>query len=103
MEYMMKRMFCAAVVAATTVASTASFAGCGISGYSPCGYGNGYDQNRGYTIQTPGQFPTYVRPDGMGGYTAQTPGEFPTYIHPNGNGGYVVQKPGEFPTYVNPN
>jgi hypothetical protein len=33
---------------------------------------------QGYTIQTPGQFPTNVNPNGVGGYTAQTPGQLPT-------------------------
>jgi hypothetical protein len=39
---------------------------------------------QGYTIQTPGQFPTNVNPNGVGGYTAQTPGQLPTYVQPNG-------------------
>ena len=39
-------------------------------------------QNRGYTIQTPGQLPTYITPNYGGGYTVQTPGQLPTYINP---------------------
>lgn len=58
---------------------------------------------QGYTIQTPGQYPTYVNPNGVGGYTVQTPGQMPSYVNPNGAGGYTVQTPGQFPTYVQPN
>ena len=36
----------------------------------------------GYTIQTPGQMPSYVTPNYGGGYTIQTPGQMPTYINP---------------------
>ena len=37
----------------------------------------------GYTVYTPGQLPTYVRPTwGTGGYTIQTPGQLPTYVRP---------------------
>ena len=38
---------------------------------------------QGYTIQTPGEMPTYVTPNYGGGYTIQTPGEMPTYVYPN--------------------
>jgi hypothetical protein len=58
---------------------------------------------QGYTIQTPGQLPAYVNPNGGGGYTVQTPGQLPTYVNPNGGGGYTVQTPGQLPTYVQPN
>jgi len=37
---------------------------------------------RGYTVQTPGQLPTYVNPNLGGGYTIQTPGALPTRAHP---------------------
>jgi hypothetical protein len=47
--------------------------------------------DRGYTVQTPGQLPTYVTPNPGGGYTFQTPGQLPTYATPNINGGYTVQ------------
>jgi hypothetical protein len=58
--------------------------------------------NRGYTIQTPGQVPTFVNPSGNGGYVVQTPGQTPTFVNPTGNGGYVVQTPGQAPTIINP-
>jgi len=66
--------------------------------YSPYG-GN---SNRSYTIQTPGQPPTFVNPTGNGGYTVQTPGQLPTFVNPTGNGGYTVQTPGQLPTFINP-
>ena len=42
-----------------------------------------------YTIQRPGQLPTYVRPNSIGGATVDTPGQLPTYITPNYGGGYT--------------
>jgi hypothetical protein len=39
--------------------------------------------DRGYTVQTPGQLPTYVTPTPGGGYTFQGPGQLPTYATPN--------------------
>jgi len=42
--------------------------------------------DRGYTVQRPGQSPTYVTPTPGGGYTFQTPGQLPTYATPNING-----------------
>jgi hypothetical protein len=41
-----------------------------------------FAQYSGYTIQTPGQLPTYANPTPNGGYTVQTPGQLPTYINP---------------------
>jgi hypothetical protein len=38
----------------------------------------------------------------QGGYTIQTPGQMPTYVTPNYGGGYTIQTPGQMPTYVNP-
>jgi len=38
--------------------------------------------DRGYTVQTPGQLPTYATPNINGGYTLQQPGRPPTYMHP---------------------
>jgi hypothetical protein len=55
--------------------------------------------DRGYTVQTPGQLPTYVTPRPGGEYTFQTPGQLPTYTTPNINGGYTLQQPGQPPTY----
>jgi hypothetical protein len=43
-------------------------------------------RDRGYTVQTPGQLPTYVTPNPGGGYTFQTPGQLPMYATPNING-----------------
>ena len=57
---------------------------------------------QGYVITTPGQMPTYVRPNGVGGYTATTPGRMPSYINQNGVGGYTVTTPGQMPSYVQP-
>jgi hypothetical protein len=38
----------------------------------------------GYTIQTPGQPPTFVNPNPFGGgYTVTTPGQPSTFIQPN--------------------
>ncbi len=69
--------------------------------YNP--YNSPYSSyHRGYTIQTPGQLPTYVNPSFGGGYTVQTPGQLPTYLTPNFGGGYTVQRPGQLPTYINP-
>ena len=48
--------------------------------------------DRGYTVQTPGQSPTYVTPTPGGGYTFQTPGQLPTYAAPNTGGGYILQQ-----------
>ena len=59
-------------------------------------------QMGGYTIQTPGQMPTYANPTPNGGYTMQTPGQMPAYVNPTPNGGYTVQTPGQMPTYINP-
>ena len=59
-------------------------------------------QTGGYTIQTPGQLPTYVTTSYRGGATIQTPGQLPTYVTPNYRGGYTVQTPGQLPTYINP-
>jgi hypothetical protein len=56
--------------------------------------------DRGYTVQGPGQPPTYVIPDSDGGYTFQTPGQLPTYATPNANGGYTLQQPGRTPKYM---
>lgn len=58
---------------------------------------------QGYTIQTPGEMPTYVTPNYGGGATIQTPGRMPTYVTPNYGGGYTIQTPGEMPSYVYPN
>jgi hypothetical protein len=47
-----------------------------------------------------------LRPFGTqdrGGYTVQTPGELPTYVTPNIGGGYTFQTPGQLPTYATPN
>jgi hypothetical protein len=49
--------------------------------------------DRGYTVQTPGQLPTYVTPTPGGGYTFQTPGQLPTYVTPNIDGGYTLRNP----------
>jgi hypothetical protein len=56
----------------------------------------------GYTVQTPGQLPTYVTPTPDGGYTFQSPGQLPTYATPNIGGGYTLQQPGRLPTYMRP-
>ena len=56
----------------------------------------------GYTVQTPGQLPTYVTPTPGGGYTFQTPGQPPTNATPNINGGYTLQQPGRLPSYMRP-
>jgi hypothetical protein len=56
--------------------------------------------DRGYTVQTPGQSPTYVTPTPSGGYTFQTPGQLPTYATPNTGGGYILQQSGRSPTYM---
>ena len=61
-----------------------------------------FAQYSGYTIQTPGQLPTYVNPTPNGGYTMQRPGQLPTYANPTPNGGYTMQTPGQLPTYINP-
>jgi hypothetical protein len=58
--------------------------------------------DRGYTVQTPGQLPTYVTPNPGGGYTFQTPGQLPTYATPNVSGGYTLQQRGRPPTYMHP-
>jgi len=81
-------------LALATVPASAQF-------YNPYNspFGSGY--NRGYTIQTPGQLPTYVNPSFGGGYTVQTLGQLPTYITPNFRGGYTAQRPGQLPTYIN--
>ena len=50
--------------------------------------------DRGYTVQTPGQSPTYVTPTPGGGYTFQTPGQLPTYATPNTDGRYNLQQSG---------
>jgi hypothetical protein len=57
---------------------------------------------QGYTINTPGQPPTFVNPSGNGGYVVSTPGRQPTFVNPTGNGGYVAQTPGQNPTFINP-
>ena len=57
----------------------------------------------GYTIQTPGQMPSYVTPNYGGGYTIQTPGQMPSYVSPNYGGGATIQTPGQMPSYVTPN
>ena len=61
-------------LALATVPASAQF-------YNPYNspFGSGY--NRGYTIQTPGQLPTYITPNFRGGYTVQRPGQLPTYIN----------------------
>jgi len=59
-------------------------------------------QERGYTVITPGEPPTFVNPNYNGGYTAITPGEPPTFINPSFNGGYTIITPGEPPTFINP-
>ena len=58
--------------------------------------------DRGYTVQTPGQSPTYVTPTPGGGYTFQTPGQLPTYATPNTGGAYILQQSGRSPTYMRP-
>jgi hypothetical protein len=63
-------------------------------------FNNGY--NGGYTIQRPGQLPTFVNPTFGGGYVYQTPGQVPTFANPTYGGGYVIQTPGRVPTFVNP-
>jgi hypothetical protein len=62
-------------LALVTVPASAQF-------YNPYNspFGSGY--NRSYTIQAPGQLPTYVNPSFGGGYTVQRPGHLPTYINP---------------------
>jgi hypothetical protein len=62
----------------------------------------GTQDRGGYTVQTPGELPTYVTPNIGGGYTFQTPGQLPTYATPNIGGGYTVQQPGGPPTYIHP-
>jgi hypothetical protein len=66
-----------------------------------------YDQTAhaqmgGYSINTPGQLPTQVVPNGMGGYSINRPGQLPTQVVPNGMGGYSVNTPGQLPTQINP-
>jgi len=56
--------------------------------------------DRGYTVQTPGQLPTYVTPTPGGGYTFQTPGQLPTHATPNIGDGYTLQQPGRPPTHM---
>jgi hypothetical protein len=56
--------------------------------------------DRGYTVQTPGQLPTYVTRTPGGGYTFQTPGQLPTYVTPNIDGGYTLQQPGRPPIHM---
>ena len=58
--------------------------------------------DRGYTVQMPGQLPTYVTPTPGGGYTFQTPGHLPTYATPNIGGGYTLQQPSLPPTHTHP-
>lgn len=41
-----------------------------------------FAQPRGYTIQRPGELPTYATPNYGGGYTIQTPGHLPTHVNP---------------------
>lgn len=65
--------------------------------------GLSWAQTDGYTIQRPGQLPTYVNPNYGGGYTIQTPGQLPSYATPNYGGGYTTQTPGQLPTYTTPN
>lgn len=58
----------------------------------------------GYTIQhsNPTEFPTQVRPDGMGGVIADQLGHQPTYINPDrSTGGYTIDAP--FHNQVVPN
>jgi hypothetical protein len=89
-EEIMKLLIIAAVIA--LVAGTASAQQLRIFG----------TLDRGYTVQEPGQLPTYVTPNPGGGYTFQTPGQLPTYATPNINGGYTLQQPGRPPTYMHP-
>ncbi len=55
-----------------------------------------------YTVQKPGELPTYVRPSPGGGWTITTPGQLPTYVRPNPGGGETIISPGQLPTYVRP-
>lgn len=59
--------------------------------------------NRGFSVTTPGQYPTSVIPNGVGGYTARTPGQPSSSINPNGLGGYTVMTPGRPPSFIRPN
>jgi hypothetical protein len=56
---------------------------------------------QGYTINTPGQMPTFVNPNGNGGYIVNQPGQMPKFINATGNGNYVVNTPGQMPTFIN--
>jgi len=58
--------------------------------------------NGGYTINTPGQMPTFVNPSGNGGYIVNTPGQMPSIVNPNYTGGYTVVTPRQMPTFINP-
>ena len=62
-------------------------------------YYGGYS-DRGYTIMTPGERPTYISPDYGGGRTIMTPGQRPSYISPDYGGGYTITTPGERPTFI---
>jgi hypothetical protein len=55
-----------------------------------------------YTIQKPGELPTYVRPSPGGGSTITRPGQLPIYVRPSPGGGATINTPGKLPTYVRP-
>jgi hypothetical protein len=90
-------MFKKTSIAAAIALIAVSFGSAAYAQYHP------YHPGTGYTIQTPGQLPTYVNPNFGGGYTIQTPGQLPSYVNPNFGGGYTVQTPGQLPTYISPN
>jgi len=71
-------------------------------------YAQGWPQNsynRGYTVMSPGQPPTFINPNPFGGgYTVTRPGQTSTFVNPNPiGGGYTVTTPGRPSTFINPN
>ena len=62
----------------------------------------GFCGRGGYSIHTPGQLPTNVRPNASGGATVFRPGQLPTQIQRNIGGGFSVHRPGELPTRIQP-
>jgi hypothetical protein len=76
----------------------ALFAGSFLVGHAPYAQG-------GYTVTTPGQSPTFIKPNPIGGgYTIYTPGQIPSFVSPNPiGGGYTVITPGQPTIFINPN
>ena len=58
------------------------------------------NQGGGYTIEPPGELPTYLRPDWGGGHKIQPPGELPTFVRPDWTTGTSGEAPLPIPVVV---